>query len=160
MIVFWNKCPLVLICSRRNNTQTQLSRLFQSAPSHSPREIPMVRTQYQPDTSSIHSGRDVRDRSCLPWYYEQDIPKQLEGADIWCCALVLGPPQNGPVTWLFSACHWLVSSAVGQGPTDDYRKENLISIKRSNVRAMCVNCTHSCGVLARRSARGVHKTTL
>lgn len=30
-------------------------------------------------------------------YYEQDIPKQLEEADIWCCALVLGPPQNGPV---------------------------------------------------------------
>lgn len=32
-----------------------------------------------------------------PLYYEQDIPKQLEGADIWCCALVVGPPQNGPV---------------------------------------------------------------
>lgn len=32
-----------------------------------------------------------------PRYYEQGIPKQLEGADIWCCALVLGPPQNGPV---------------------------------------------------------------
>ncbi|KAF3852256.1 hypothetical protein F7725_005611 [Dissostichus mawsoni] len=32
-----------------------------------------------------------------PGFYEQDIPKQLEGADIWCCALVLGPPQNGPV---------------------------------------------------------------
>ncbi|KAE8300015.1 hypothetical protein D5F01_LYC00146 [Larimichthys crocea] len=32
-----------------------------------------------------------------PRHYEQGIPKQLEGADIWCCALVLGPPQNGPV---------------------------------------------------------------
>lgn len=31
-----------------------------------------------------------------PRYYKQDIPKQLEGGDIWCCALVLGPPQNGP----------------------------------------------------------------
>lgn len=30
-------------------------------------------------------------------FLEQDIPKQLERADIWCCALVLGPPQNGPV---------------------------------------------------------------
>lgn len=30
-------------------------------------------------------------------YCEQDIPKQLEEADIWCCTLVLGPPQNGPV---------------------------------------------------------------
>lgn len=31
-----------------------------------------------------------------PQNYGQGIPK-LEGANIWCGALVLGPPQKGPV---------------------------------------------------------------
>lgn len=52
---------------------------------------------------SIHYGQtETREKVAAtviqqPRDWEQDIPKQLEGGDLCCCALMWGPPQNGPV---------------------------------------------------------------
>lgn len=58
-----------------------------------------VSTLEEGDSIGDGEGREpaVATTMLQPRYNEQGIPKQLEGADIWCCALVLGPPQNGPV---------------------------------------------------------------
>lgn len=54
-------------------------------------------------TGQDRTGRRNEEGACCCYCHaaasilEQGIPKQLEGADIWCCALVVGPPQNGPV---------------------------------------------------------------
>lgn len=69
-----------------------------------PTRDPPVRTQPLTQYPFWKGGREKK-APCLPRcccrraaaFLEQDIPKQLERADIWCCALVLGPPQNGPV---------------------------------------------------------------
>ena len=77
-----------------------------------PTERSPVRPQHPRQSPNIHCGKRQPGRQGAEWrrqsaaamllllqprHSEQDIPKQLEGADIWCCALVLGPPQNGPV---------------------------------------------------------------
>lgn len=136
------------LCEEGKNTQTQQCLVSSSLPPpFAPRDPQCAPSPSRTLPSILYEGTGAR-AAAVKQHYEQDIPKQLEGAVIWCCALVLGPPQNGPVTWLFSACHWRVSNSAGQGPSTDLRKENLISIEMDDHAAMCAKCTHSCGVLS------------
>lgn len=114
--------PSFPLCSRRKNMQTQQCRaLCQSPPPvltkmHFPPRDPRCAPSTQPATqypfwketfrkTGIRREKkregDRKQAAAAAMlqrrYCEQDIPKQLEEADIWCCALVLGPPQNGPV---------------------------------------------------------------
>lgn len=80
----------------KNERERQLLRF--------PTRDPPVRTQPLTQYPFWNGGREKKApclrRCCCrraAAFLEQDIPKQLERADIWCCALVLGPPQNGPV---------------------------------------------------------------
>lgn len=106
--------PAYIFLSVRGEKHATVSRLYQSTP-HSPplkkkknllrfppREIPSAQARHPISILGRDSRGERKDPAVAtamlqPGFYEQDIPKQLEGADIWCCALVLGPPQNGPV---------------------------------------------------------------